>query len=209
MNEALQQAASLDEISMSQDMFVVFLIRHYFTMLRQEKGHKPDASPLDLELLLIVKFITASDGNVIDILRKVGIILIEEKIAINGGILKDTLISSRSRINNTLNKLNWTVVKINNNEKATLFSPILDRSDVRNWTLHEIPPETSLYRYIRENPEVQFRHTPNIVNGSSISLDIIDNIPHETQQQPDMQNPMEIKPPPNENISDSSLMLPL
>lgn len=147
----------LDGVTIPQDMVITFLIRHYFTSLRQEKGHKPDASPIDLEILLVVKLIAVSDGNVIDLLQRVGIILVHDKIVINGSVLTDTLQSSRSRINNTLNKLKWEVVPMGNNEKYELLAPLLERSDVRNWTIRTIPPETALYQYIAANPGVQFK----------------------------------------------------
>lgn len=203
MNDSIS-AAPMENL-IPPEMTVVFVIRHYFTMLRQEKGHKPEASPLDLELLLIVKFVTAAGGNVIDVLRKIGIIIINYKIAINGGTLKDFLISSRSRINNTLSRLNWSVVKAGNDEKFHLFSPLLDRSDVRNWTIHEIPPETALYMYIRENPEIQYLNMTDD-SATNISLDSIDPLVTDVQPQHDLSqsNPLEIKNTITESMQDFS-----
>jgi hypothetical protein len=126
-------------------------------MLRQEKGHKPDASPIDLEILLLVKFIATAEGNVIDLLSRVGIILVGDKLILNGNLLTENLVSSRSRINNTLNRLGWDVVQVGNNEKWNLLKPLLQRADVRNWTIRTIPPETALYGYVRDNPQVQFQ----------------------------------------------------
>jgi hypothetical protein len=50
-------------VSDTQDVLIIVVARQYFAMLRQEKGHKPDASPLDLEILLLIKFIATADGN--------------------------------------------------------------------------------------------------------------------------------------------------
>lgn len=147
----------LEQVAIPQDMVITFLIRYYFTSLRQEKGHKPDASPIDLEILLVVKLIAVSDGNVIEMLQRAGIILVHDKIVINGSVLTETLQSSRSRINNTLNKLKWEVVMMGNNEKYELLAPLLERSDVRNWTIRTIPQETALYQYVASNPAVQFK----------------------------------------------------
>ncbi|OHT04449.1 hypothetical protein TRFO_06353 [Tritrichomonas foetus] len=168
----------MDNITLPQDMLVVVVIRQYFGMLRAEKGHKPDASPLELELLLIVKFIVASDGNPVELLRNIGIILVGDKIVINCGLLKDTLLSSRSRINNTLNKLKWDIIPMGNNDKWTLLKPLLDRSDVRNWSIRQIPAQTQLYRYIQENPQVLFSDGQPGFNNEQIALaiDSINNI---------------------------------
>lgn len=143
--------------AISEEMVVALIIRQYFMTLRQEKGHKPDASPIDLEILLVVKIIAVSDGNAIDLLRRVGIILIDDKIAINGNLLTETIQSSRSRINNTLNRLKWNVVQMRNNEKFAMLAPLLDRPDVRNWTVRMIPPTTALYEYVMANSVVRFQ----------------------------------------------------
>lgn len=162
----------LEHMSLPQEMLVIVVIRQYFGMIRAEKGHKPDASPLELEILLIVKFIVVSDGNPIDLLRKIGIILVGDKIVINCGLLKDTLISSRSRINNTLNKLNWDIIPMGNNDKWILLKPLLDRSDVRNWSIRQIPQKTRLYSYIREHPEVVFSDNQLSFNTEQLALTI-------------------------------------
>ena len=171
-------APIMDNITLPQDMLVIVVIRQYFGILRSEKGHKPDASPLELELLLIVKFIVASDGNPIELLRHIGIILVGDKIVINCGLLKNTLLSSRSRINNTLNKLKWDIIPMGNNDKWALLKPLLDRSDVRNWSIRQIPPTTQLYQYIHENPHVLFNDgQPNFNNEQlSLSIDSINSI---------------------------------
>jgi hypothetical protein len=144
-------------VSDTQDVLIIVVARQYFSMLRQEKGHKPDASPLDLEILLLIKFIATADGNVIDLLSRVGIILVSDKIIINGNLLTENLASSRSRINNTLNRLRWDVVPLGNTDKWNLLRPLLQRSDVRNWTIRTIPPETALFSYVRDNPQVQLQ----------------------------------------------------
>ena len=161
-----QPPQTLEGVAIPPEMFITIIIRQYFTSLRQEKGHKPDASPIDLEILLVVKLIAVSDGNVIDLLQRVGIILVHDKIVINGSVLTETLQSSRSRINNTLNRLKWEVVPMGNNEKYEMLAPLLERSDVRNWTIRRIPPETALYHYIATNPEVLFK--------GGIELDTLD-----------------------------------
>jgi hypothetical protein len=143
-------------------MLILLVIRQYFSLLRQDQGHKPDASPLDLEILLIIKFIATSDGDIIDLLCRVGIILIGDQILLNGNLLTENLVTSRSRINNTLNRLRWDVVHMNNNEKWNMLDRLLSRADVRNWTMRTIPRETALYRYVRENPHVQLH--PDSVN---------------------------------------------
>ncbi|KAK8899429.1 hypothetical protein M9Y10_001745 [Tritrichomonas musculus] len=172
----------IENITLPQDMLVIVVIRQYFGMLRAEKGHKPDASPLELELLLIVKFIVASDGNPVDLLRRIGIILVGDKIVINCGLLKDTLISSRSRINNTLNKLKWDIIPMGNNDKWTLLKPLLDRSDVRNWSIRQIPITTQLYTYIHENPQVLFNdgHAAFGDGGLALSIDTLNNMALQT-----------------------------
>ena len=44
------------------------MIKQYFSLLRKEKGHNPEASPMDLELLLMVKFISISSDDPIHVL---------------------------------------------------------------------------------------------------------------------------------------------
>jgi hypothetical protein len=163
----------LESLSDTQDVLILVVARQYFAMLRQEKGHKPDASPLDLEILLLIKFIATADGNIIDLLSRVGIILVGDKLIVNGNLLTENLVSSRSRINNTLNRLRWDVVQLGNNEKWSLLKPLLQRSDVRNWTIRTIPPETALFSYVRDNPQVQFQSDALSVflDGAAVAQD--------------------------------------
>lgn len=176
----------IENITLPQDMLVIVVIRQYFEMLRAEKGHKPEASPLELEILLIVKFIVASDGNPVELLRRIGIILVGDKIVINCGLLKDTLLSSRSRINNTLNKLKWDIIRMGNNDKWTLLKPLLDRTDVRNWSIRQIPITTQLYTYIHENPQVLFSdgHTSFSNEPLTLTIDTLNNMALQTDVTP-------------------------
>jgi hypothetical protein len=157
MDPNMSMPAGLEGLSDTQDVLILVVARQYFAMLRQEKGHKPDASPIDLEILLLIKLIATADGNIIDLLSRVGIILVGDKLILNGNLLTENLVSSRSRINNTLNRLGWDVVQLGNSEKWNLLKPLLQRPDVRNWTIRTIPPETALYSYVRDNPQVQFQ----------------------------------------------------
>jgi hypothetical protein len=155
---------------LTHEVLTLVAIRQYFTNLRREKGHCPDASPIDLELLLIVKFIMASGGDAVDLLRRVGIILIDDKIVINVAILTDSMVSSRSRINSTLNRLKWNVVELRSEDKWNVLKPLLERPDLRNWTIRVIPPHTALYMYVQDNAHVKFRNDGSLV-FVPISLD--------------------------------------
>lgn len=130
------------------------MIRQYFTLLRKEKGHNPDASPMDLELLLIVKFFNISSTTPIQLLKNHGIIISGNKIAINGNLLHVILDSSRSRINNTLKRIGWNALQVSNKDKQILLSIVLNKADVRNWTFREIP-EGPFLNFVRNNPNVQ------------------------------------------------------
>jgi hypothetical protein len=149
----------LDRVETPSDVLLLTSIRHYFTVLRQQKGHQPDASPMDLEILLVIKFIQASCHDPIDLLRKVGIIVMATSnrfyIAINNTLLVDTIVSSRSRINNTLKRLEWEMVPMANPVKYDILKTLLDRSDVRNWTVRVIPTGNALYTYAARTPSVQ------------------------------------------------------
>ncbi|KAH0794727.1 hypothetical protein GPJ56_001274 [Histomonas meleagridis] len=156
MNQEEQSQTQAGNEPISQDFVLLLTIRQYFMLLRQEKGHHPDASPLDLEILLIIKFVCSVNDNPIKMLSSVGIIIIGDKIAINNSLLHDVLMSSRSRINNTLNKLKWHVIPMGNPEKFDILRPLLDRNDVRNWTIREIPQTAQLYSFVQNYPQVQF-----------------------------------------------------
>ena len=156
MNQEEQTQNVTENGSIPQDLIILLIIRQYFMLLRQEKGHHPEASPLDLEILLIIKFVCAGNDNPIKALSSIGIIVIGDKIAINNNLLHDILMSSRSRINNTLNKLKWHVIPMGNPEKFEILRPLLDRNDVRNWTIREIPQTAQLYSFVRNNRQVQF-----------------------------------------------------
>jgi hypothetical protein len=168
-----------DKAGTSSDILLVSAIRHYFTVLRQQKGHQPDASPMDLEILLIIKFVQASCDRPIDVLRRIGIIVVAHLagfyIAINNTLLVDTLVSCRSRINNTLKRLQWELVPIPNTAKFELLKPLLDRSDARNWTLRVVPVGTALFTFAQATPEIQFRVENPALFELSPAMQIITN----------------------------------
>lgn len=148
----------LESAGFCSDGVLILAVKHYFTLLRQEKGHHPDASPMDLEILLILKLIAVGCNNPVQILKQVGIIIVvindEYCIAINNALLLDILCSSRSRINNTLKRLNWEMITMSNNVKYTTLKQLLDRSDVRFWTLRKIPIGSAMYDYVTANSSV-------------------------------------------------------
>jgi hypothetical protein len=161
----------LERVGVSSEVVLLSTIRHYFTGLRQQKGHQPDASPMDLEILLIIKMIHASCDDPVDVLRKVGIILVVTgnlrfHIAINNTLLVETLVSSRSRINNTLKRLEWEMIPIPNAVKYELLKGMLDRGDVRNWTLRTVPSGTALWAFAEATPEIRFRAENTELPGS-------------------------------------------
>jgi hypothetical protein len=147
------------EASDPQDFLLLTTVRYYFRVLRQEKGHQPDASPLDLEILLVVRFIYAGCHNPVDLLRRTGIILLTTAtsvdLVLNNSLLLDTLSSSRSRINNTLKRMQWQLKNLTNHEKWSMLHQVLERGDVRNWTIRVIPVESALFSFIINTPSVQ------------------------------------------------------
>jgi hypothetical protein len=133
---------------------------------------------MDLEILLLIKFIQASCEEPIDVLRKVGVVIIATRnprfhIAINNTLLVETLVSSRSRINNTLKRLDWEMIPIPNSVKYDLLKPLLDRSDVRNWTVRSVPAGNALYQFAESTPEIQF-HAEHVDITGSIRGDVSD-----------------------------------
>ena len=130
------------------------MIKQYFSLLRKEKGHNPEASPMDLELLLMVRYISISSADPIQVLKKNGIILSGNKIAINGNLLHVILESSRSRINNTLKRIGWNTIQLCNKDKQMLLQSVLNKNDCRNWTFREIP-EGRFLEFVRNNPQIQ------------------------------------------------------
>ena len=165
-------AQQLQQLQMPPDDMLILAIRHYFTMLRQEKGHHPEASPMDLEILLVLKFVCAGSSNPVDLLKRIGLIVINTgedlEIAIDNALLLDIIVSSRSRINNTLKKLHWDMQMVSNSSKWNILKPLLDRADVRNWTIRRIPPDTPFYDFVHATPEIQF----NTVAPSAVVMDI-------------------------------------
>lgn len=160
---------ALENVGFCGDSVLILSIKQYFALLRHQKGHHPDASPMDLELLLILKFVAVGSTNPVQVLKQVGIIIVvvsgDYCIAINNTLLMDVLCSSRSRINNTFKRLEWEMKTIsNNNMKYTILKQVLDRADVRNWTIRKIPETSEMYEYVAANPLV--------VSGAGISVDV-------------------------------------
>ena len=157
-------APQLPAMQLPPDDMLILAIRHYFTMVRQEKGHHPDASPMDLEILLVMKFVCAGSANPVSLLKRIGLIVIntgeELEIAVDNALLLDIIVSSRSRINNTLKKLHWDMKPVSNIAKWNILKPLLDRADVRNWTIRRVPPETAFYEFVHATPEIQFNASP-------------------------------------------------
>lgn len=150
---------ALENVGFNSDSVLILSIKQYFAILRQQKGHHPDASPMDLELLLIMKLISVGTNNPIQVLKQVGIIVVvvggDYCCALNNALLMDILCSSRSRINNTFKRMDWEMKTIsNNNLKYTMLKQVLDRTDVRNWTIRKIPTTSPMYDYVSTSPHI-------------------------------------------------------
>ena len=139
------------------DIALVQCVKQYFNILRQMRGHNPEGSPIDLEILLILKLILFSVENPIQMLHNMGIVVVNDEIAINANFLKVYLSTCRSRINNSLKNLGWNIAHHQNQEKYDLLHPLVDRKDVRNWSLRIIPPDSPVLQFIHENPNVQLK----------------------------------------------------
>ena len=141
------------------ELTLVSGIKQYFAALRHSRGHNPEGSPIDLEILLLIKLISSSVENPVQTLHEMGIIIVGEEIAINAKFLTLVLSTCRSRINNSIKNLGWCMSPHNNQQKYELLHPLVDRKDARNWTIRTIPPGSPVYQFIHDNPQVQLRPT--------------------------------------------------
>jgi hypothetical protein len=65
------------------------------------------------------------------------------------------------------------MIPIPNSVKYDLLKPLLDRSDVRNWTVRAVPAGTALYQFAESTPEIQF-HAEHVDLTGSIRGDVPD-----------------------------------
>ena len=151
-------------------------IKNYFSSLRLTKGHNPEGSPIDLEILLLLKLIYFCVENPIQTLFSLGIILVGDQIAINANFLKICLSTCRSRINNSMKNLGWNLINISNNDKFEILQPLVDRKDSRNWTLRLIPSISLVHDFIKNNPRVKLRDISPPSEPDSFNKDIINNL---------------------------------
>ena len=153
------------------DIALVQSVKQYFATLRQMRGHNPEGSPIDLEILLILKLILFSVENPIEMLHNMGIVVVNDEIAINANFLKVYLSTCRSRINNSLKNIGWNIASYLNQEKYELLQPLVDRKDVRNWSIRIIPQDSKVLQFIRENPQIQLKLPPSAdVEASLIQI---------------------------------------
>lgn len=152
---------------------VLAAIHKYFEIMRVDKDMNLDIPLIDNDLLLIVRFIIASGENPVKLLHHIGIILFNDKIAVNCNILKDILFLSTSRINDEFGTLKWNIIPIENNDKLSLLEPLIDNSNAENWTLRKIPQSSKLHKCIKDNPQVLFSNSPNAKRSIIIPLLII------------------------------------
>ncbi|EAY00851.1 hypothetical protein TVAG_207540 [Trichomonas vaginalis G3] len=162
MEDEQQLAKVITEMpNFVQEYTLMQSMKQYFAALRHTRGHNPEGSPIDLEVLLLLKLILGSVDNPIQTLHSVGIIIIGDEIAINANYLKTFLSTCRSRINNSMKHLGWELSNHDKTTKSELLQPLVDRKDSRNWTIRIIPPTSAVYTFIHENPSVRLRMTTN------------------------------------------------
>lgn len=144
-----QQVLSADDIS-------ILAMAQYFNVLRKERGNNPEASPLDLEILIVFKYMMVAVSDPIESLRKIGLIAFGNHICINCNLFCDFISSCRSRVNNTLKRLGWNVLSLPNPKKYHILQPLVSRVDSRNWTIRIIPSDAELFKFINSTTSVQF-----------------------------------------------------
>lgn len=160
MEEEQQLTKALtDAPNFLMEMTLMQGIKQYFSCLRHSRGHNPEGSPIDLEVLLLLKLILVSVEHPISTLHSIGIIIIGDEIAINANFLKIVLSTCRSRINNSMKHLGWSLANHSNPEKYELLQPLVDRKDARNWTIRTLPQTSPVYQFVHENPQIQLRPT--------------------------------------------------
>ena len=164
--ELNEQVVSQTDLNMiSADDVAVLAMGQYFDVLRKEKGNNPDASPLDVEILIIFKYMMVAVSNPIESLRKVGLIAFDDHICINCNYLCPYICSCRSRVNNSLKRIGWNVVSTPNPQKYAILEPLVTRADARNWTIRTIPPSSKLYSFLKANKAVQYLPAKNRIEG--------------------------------------------
>ena len=147
------------------DLHILSNLKHYFSVFRYNRGHNPDGSPLDLEILLIFKLIsTLNDPK--QILHNIGIIIIDDRIAINAQYLTSFLSTCCSRINNSLNHLGFRKLNISNDKKLQLLDTSnLDVKEARFWTLRQIPQTSMMYDFVQQNPHIKTQNGENYISS--------------------------------------------
>ena len=173
MDEDHQLEKALTEMpNILQELTLIQGIKHYFSALRQSRGHNPEGSPIDLEILVLLKLISGSVESPIQTLQNLGIIVVGQSLAINANFLKIVLSTCRSRINNSMKNLGWNLLTVSNTEKFEILSPLVDRKDARNWTMRLIPSNSMVFNFIQENRHVRHRdESPSSVSLIPLSID--------------------------------------
>jgi hypothetical protein len=143
------------------DALILVAARQYFYLLRQAKGWTGELSPLDLEILVLIRFISTAQGNFIDLLCRAGLIIIGDRIVIHPKRLGATLVSGKTRINVNLRKLHWHIVPLNVRQMRTIIGPVTQETGLQNWTMRIIPHDSVVYRYVRENSQIRFTPMEN------------------------------------------------
>lgn len=172
-----QQLAKVmtDNLNFVQEYTLIQSMKQYFAALRHTRGHNPEGSPIDLEVLLCLKLILGSVDHPIQTLHQVGIIIVGDEIAINANYLKTFLSTCRSRINNSMKHLGWTLSNHDKSTKSELLAPLVDRKDARNWTIRTIPPSSPVYTFIHENPTVRLSMPPTTTEMSLTQISLESN----------------------------------
>jgi len=168
-----QFAKALTEMpNILQELTLIQGIKHYFSALRHSRGHNPEGSPIDLEILVILKLISGAVENPVQTLQNLGIIIVGNQIAINANFLKIVLSTCRSRINNSMKHLGWMLSNVSNNDKFEILQRLVDRKDARNWTMRIIPSSSPVSMFLHDNPQIKLQ-SDHIVNDSIMPLGVM------------------------------------
>ncbi|OHT13184.1 hypothetical protein TRFO_16737 [Tritrichomonas foetus] len=152
----------------SKETEIMMQTQVHFQQLRLDKTNAPDPSPIQDEILVILKIACEKTNKPIKVLSKIGIIIFEDQIALNTSTLHIFLSSCKSRINNVFRRDGWEIVQMDINQKTEILQPLVDRKETRNWTIRTPPAGSSITKFISQHAELiydqkdaEFHESPN------------------------------------------------
>lgn len=126
------------------------ILQNEFMRLRriQQQQQQQTDSKITNDIHFIAKFVNNNASSPVPILKSLGILFFGSTAALNLSILPALIICCRAKTIISLTKEGWIQIKGDNNIN---LSSIIGYNEVKNWTLYNIPQNTNLSEYLKEN----------------------------------------------------------